>query len=99
MNIITNQISFVKGYLTALPFFSQRQEPVEKDGREQADAEAYAVKVQAEAEAEANKLVAASLTTALIQYHQAQNWNGQLPSVVTGDTALPILDLGNVTAD
>ena len=40
MNIITNQISFVKGYLTPSPFFSQRQEPVEEDGREQADAEA-----------------------------------------------------------
>jgi len=58
-----------------------------------ADAAAYALKVQAEAEAEANQKVAASLTELLIRYQQAMNWNGQLPTVVTGDTSLPILDL------
>ena len=59
-----------------------------------ADAQAYAIKVQAEAEAEANRQIAASVTEGLIQYRQADRWNGQLPSVVTGDTALPIISVG-----
>ena len=65
--------------------------------RIEADAKAYAIKIQAEAEAEANEKIAASVTEGLIQYHQAERWNGQLPTVVTGDTALPILNLGDIT--
>lgn len=60
-----------------------------------ADAEAYAITARAEAEAGANEKIAASLTDALIDYTQAQKWNGQLPdTVVGGEGALPILGVG-----
>lgn len=60
--------------------------------RTKADAEAYKIKTKADAEAEANKKVAETLTDDLIQYIQAQLWNGQLPSTyVGGEGALPII--------
>lgn len=60
----------------------------------EADAEAYEIRVRAEAEAEANKKIAESITKDLIDYIQAQNWNGKLPSTYMGDSnALPIIDV------
>ncbi|MBQ8087339.1 MAG: prohibitin family protein [Clostridia bacterium] len=57
-----------------------------------ADADAYAITAKAQAEAEANKKIAESLTDALIDYTEAQNWNGQLPGTVVGaDGGLPII--------
>lgn len=56
--------------------------------RVQADAEKYA----GDKKAEVNAALAASLTPELIQYYEAQQWNGQLPSVYGGG-ALPILDM------
>ncbi|MBQ8080397.1 MAG: prohibitin family protein [Clostridia bacterium] len=65
-----------------------------------ADAAAYATRVQAEAEAEANQKIAASLTENLIEWLQANQWNGQLPQFVGGDGAtLPILNLGAGAAE
>ncbi len=59
-----------------------------------ADAKAYSLRVQAEAEAEANQLVAKSITSQLIEYVQANNWDGKLPSVYAGGgEALPILNI------
>ena len=60
-----------------------------------ADADAYAIATKASAEAEANEKISASLTSELIDYVQANAWNGQLPSTFMGaDTgALPILDI------
>lgn len=60
-----------------------------------ADAKAYALLKEAEAEAEANKLVAESITEALIEYVQANNWNGSLPQFVAGESSsvLPILNI------
>lgn len=60
-----------------------------------ADAAAYAIKVESEAEAEANKLIAESLTDALIAFNEVEQWNGELPAYVSGGAAdaLPILDL------
>ncbi len=52
--------------------------------RVNADAEAYEVLAKAEAEAEANRAVAESLTPELIEYIYANNWDGKLPTVVTG---------------
>lgn len=49
-----------------------------------ADAEAYEVLRKAEAEAEANQKIADSLTPDLIDYLYAQEWDGQLPSIVSG---------------
>lgn len=63
--------------------------------RIQADAEAYSITTKATAEADANEKINASLTSELIDYVQANTWNGQLPSTFMGaDTgALPILDI------
>ncbi len=60
-----------------------------------ADAEAYSTKVKAEAEAEANKKIAESVTQGLIEFTQANRWNGQLPNYVSGTAAgaLPVLSL------
>lgn len=63
-----------------------------------ADAEAYTVTAKAQAEAEANRQVAASLTEALIDYVEAQNWNGELPQTYVGsEDALPVLNMDAVT--
>ena len=56
-----------------------------------ADAEKY----RGEQQAAANEALAASLTEELIAYYQAQQWNGQLPSVY-GGASLPILEMGEV---
>lgn len=59
--------------------------------KQKADAEAYEIKAKAEAQAEANRLVAETVTDTLIDYVQAQNWNGQLPNIYSSGGALPIL--------
>lgn len=59
--------------------------------RTQADAAAYETKVKAEAQAEANRLVAETITDNLIDYMQAETWNGQLPNIYASDGALPII--------
>lgn len=61
----------------------------------QADADAYATTTRATAEAEANAKINASLTQDLIEYVQANNWNGQLPTTFMGGDAgtVPILDV------
>lgn len=53
-----------------------------------ADAEKY----RGEKQAEVNQLLAASLTSELIDYYQLQQWNGELPTVYGGQT-LPVLDV------
>ena len=61
----------------------------------EADAAAYATKVQAEAQAEANGLISASLTQDLIQWTQANRWDGELPTYMNGSgvATFPILNL------
>lgn len=59
--------------------------------KQQADAAAYETKVKAEAQAEANKLVGETVTQSLIEYVQAQNWDGKLPGIYSSDGALPII--------
>lgn len=83
---------------------AQRQE-IEADAKAKvvkinADAEAYSTKVKAEAEAEANKKIAESITQDLIQFNQANRWNGQLPTYVSGGAAeaLPVLTLNEGAA-
>lgn len=61
----------------------------------EADAEAYAITAKAAAEAEANTKVAQSLTEELIEYTQAQLWDGQLPDTYVGSSgSLPVLNIG-----
>lgn len=65
-----------------------------------ADAEAYSTRVKAEAEAEANRKIAESLTDELINFTQVNQWNGQLPTYVSGGAAeaLPVLSLNETAA-
>lgn len=57
-----------------------------------ADAQAYEISTKAEAEAEANRKIAATITGELIDYTQAQNWDGKLPATYVGDgSALPVI--------
>ncbi|MBQ9951864.1 MAG: prohibitin family protein [Clostridia bacterium] len=61
----------------------------------EADAEAYAITAKAAAEAEANLKVAESLTGELIEYTQAQLWDGKLPDTYVGSSdSLPVLNIG-----
>lgn len=57
----------------------------------EADAEAYAIQAKAEAEAAANEKLNASLTEYIIEYNKVQQWNGELPSVVSDASALPVI--------
>lgn len=61
----------------------------------EADAAAYAIRTRAEAEAEANRLIAQSLTDALIDYTEITQWDGKLPTYMAGgdSTTVPVLDL------
>lgn len=64
-----------------------------------ADAEAYSTRVKAEAEAEANRKIAESLTQNLIEFTQVKQWNGLLPTYVSGGAAeaLPVLSLNGTS--
>lgn len=62
----------------------------------EADAEAYELKTRAEAEAEANRKISQSLTQKLIAYTYAQRWDGKLPTLMTGDGSLPMLDISDL---
>ena len=65
----------------------------------EADAEAYSITAKAAAEAEANQKVAESLTDELIEYTQAQLWNGELPTTYVGSSdSLPVLNIGAADA-
>ena len=63
-----------------------------------ADAAAYELLAEAKAKAEANKELSASLTDELIRYTYVQNWNGKLPTVMTGDgsSMVPVLDVNDM---
>ena len=63
-----------------------------------ADAEAYEVRAKAEAEAEANRMISESLTQELINYTYAQRWDGELPTVMTGDgsSMIPVLNVNEM---
>ncbi len=65
----------------------------------EADAEAYSIEIQAKAEAEANQKIATSLTKELIEYVQANNWDGALPQYFgsTSTGVIPILDVTETT--
>ena len=66
-----------------------------------ADAEAYSTRIKAEAEAEANQKIAESLTDNLILFTQVNQWDGQLPTYVSGGAAeaLPVLSLNATEAN
>lgn len=53
-----------------------------------AEAEADAIRIRADAEAEANRVIAASLTTDLIEKIKYEQWDGQLPKVTGGGATI-----------
>jgi regulator of protease activity HflC (stomatin/prohibitin superfamily) len=58
-----------------------------------AEAEAYQISIKADAEAEANKKLAESITGTLIDYEYAQNWDGKLPTYMSGDAGMiPVIN-------
>ena len=58
-----------------------------------ADAEAYQITAMANAQAEANKKLAESISSNLINYEQTKRWNGVLPVTVLGNNATPLIKL------
>ena len=55
--------------------------------------------MKAEAEAEANEKIAATVTEELIDYTQAQNWNGKLPGTYIGSgSAIPVIKTDDTNA-
>lgn len=62
----------------------------------EADAAAYEVLAKAEAEAEANRKIGESLTQQLIDYYYAQNWDGQLPRIVSGESGSTIVNASDL---
>jgi regulator of protease activity HflC (stomatin/prohibitin superfamily) len=60
-----------------------------------AQGEAEAKKLSADAEAYFNKTVAASITPEYVQYKALEKWNGELPQMMGGTSAVPFV---NITA-
>lgn len=62
--------------------------------RTQADAEAYRIRSEAEARAQANRLIAETVTPALLHYNQVERWNGEYPkTLLSGDAANLLLEM------
>lgn len=57
----------------------------------EANAKAEALRIAADAEADANRKIAASLTSELIEKIKYEQWNGELPTV-TGSTSIVSLE-------
>lgn len=62
-----------------------------KATRALAEGEAQAITLKAEAQARANRILAESLTPALIQYQHAIRWDGRLPTVTGG--SIPMIQV------
>ena len=53
-----------------------------------AEAKAEAIRIEAEANAEANKKIAESLTPELLEKIKYEQWNGELPGIMGGDSLI-----------
>ncbi len=95
VNIIN--FDFSEAFITAIEEKQVAQQQLLKAETEKqtaitnAQAEAETIRIKAEAEAEANRVIAASLTEAILENNKIQKWNGVLPQV-TGDNGA-IIDL------
>ena len=98
VNIIN--FDFSDAYITAIEEKQVAQQQLLKAETEKqtkitnAEADAEALKIQTEAEAEANRILAESITDALVEYNKIQKWNGELPMVSGGATS--ILDMSSI---
>ena len=52
------------------------------------EAEAEAIRIAAQAEAEANKQIAESLTPELLEKIKYEQWSGNLPNIMGGDSLI-----------
>jgi regulator of protease activity HflC (stomatin/prohibitin superfamily) len=59
--------------------------------RTQADAEAYRIHKEAEARAAANRLIADSVTPALLHYNQVEQWDGAYPKTLLSSEGADLL--------
>ena len=66
----------------------------------EAEGEARLIELEGKAKADALQLQAAAIrdNPELIEFTQAQNWNGQLPQTILGN-AMPFLDVGGLMAE
>ena len=98
VNIIN--FDFSDAYITAIEEKQVAQQQLLKAETEKqtkitnAEADAEALKIQTEAEAEANRILAESITDALVEYNKIQKWDGELPMVTGGATS--ILDMSSI---
>ena len=66
----------------------------------QAEAELEVTKIQADAaeyagqkEAATNKAIAGELTDMLLEYYYIRQWDGKLPTYMSGDATVPVLNI------
>ncbi len=64
-----------------------------------ANSQAESTRVKADAEAEAIRKKTEALTPEYVDYITAENWNGELPKIQSGNGGSLIMDVGNVLAD
>lgn len=57
---------------------------------------AEAILAEAEGQAKANRVLAASITSELVQYKSIEKWNGELPTYLGGGGPVPFLSVGGV---
>ena len=79
--------------------FASEQELVIQQNKNEAnlakaEAEAKALLIAAEAQAEANRILAASLTEAVLKQMYYEKWDGKLPNVMTGSGEDLMLNVG-----
>ena len=79
--------------------FASEQELVIQQNKNEAnlakaEAEAQALIIAAEAQAEANRILAASLTEAVLKHMFYEKWDGKLPNVMTGSGEDLMLNVG-----
>ncbi len=64
--------------------------------RQRASGEADALLIRARAEAQANEIIRLSMTPAVIQYRALQRWDGQLPTVNSGQIPMLTMDTAQI---
>lgn len=92
----------ISGEITANSEARQRENKIAsakadaQSAREVATGQADAILITAKAQAEANKLLAESLTTDLLQAQAIESWDGVLPRM-TGSSAVPMINVDTIT--
>lgn len=61
-----------------------------------AQAEADRIRIEAEARAKANEVIAQSLNDDVLRYQSIEKWDGAMPRYMSGDAALPFIQIGGI---